>query len=291
VVSVPNGPGASAIDRPGPPDSTYTFPAGPVISAVTSGPGLGPDINGLPTDLITVLAADTAFEGQCLTALGANSMTVGEDTNITDGGPDDIRSGDLIMLMKAGITALMYVTGVAGQTVTFGAGDPLGLNQYDPSLAMLGTFDQLRAAAPVDNGPRTCNVAPPGLPGISTVAFRVRMISYYLDAATDPGNPRLVRRLNGDAGRAVAFGVENLQLSYDLSDGASNPANVRMDATDLGAGGACAPNPCSLNQIRKVNIFLAGRSRNRFSLTDDFLRNTLTTQVSLRNLAFVDRYR
>jgi hypothetical protein len=127
--------------------------------------------------------------------------------------------------------------------------------------------------------------------GISTIATRVRLISYYIDATTDPGNPRLVRRLNGDPGRVVGFAVENLQISYDLTDGVVNPANVRMDATDLGTGGACAPNACSYNQIRKVNLFVAGRSRNTFSLTSDFLRNSVATQVSLRNLSFVDRYR
>ena len=76
-----------------------------------------------------------------------------------------------------------------------------------------------------------------------------------------------------------------------MVDGVTNPSNVRMVAADLTTGGACAPSPCSPNQIRKVNVFLAGRSAQRFSVTERFFRNTLSTQVSLRSLALVDRYR
>jgi hypothetical protein len=129
-------------------------------------------------------------------------------------------------------------------------------------------------------------------------ATRIRMITYYLDATTDAQRPRLVRRMgNGDPltfnntlGTAVAFDVENLQITYDLADGATNPANVRMTAADLAGTGRCAPNPCSRNQIRKVNVLLAARSRAMMKGTRQFLRNRLQTQISLRSLAFVDRY-
>lgn len=285
VVSVPSGDGAEAIVRPGPPGTAYTFdPDSPVLPAVTPGPTLGPDVNDQETDMVTVLAADSSFENICLSALGASSMTVGTAVNIADGGPDDVRTGDVIMLVKGSVSALMYVTGTAGQTVTFGTGDPLNLNQYDTSLDMLGTLDQLRAAAPPD----TAAACPTGVP---TRATRVRMISYYIDAVTDPANPRLVRRMNADPGRVVAFSVEGLDISFDLNDDVTNPTGVRMDEGDLDGTGACSPSNCSANQVRKINVTLDGRSRNRFSVTDDFLRNSLATQVSLRSLAFVDRYR
>lgn len=283
VVAVPNGPGATPIVRPGPPGVALTFdPASPVLSAVTPGPGLGPVLNGTPTDIVNVLAADPNFENVNLTALDAQSMTVATTVNITDGGADDIRVGDLIMLTKGASSALMYVTRVSGQTVFFDPGDPMNLNQYDPGLAMLGTLDQHRATAPAEV---------PSPTFVPSVATRLRLITYYIDAVTDPAVPRLVRRINADAGRTVGFDLENLQLTYDLADGVTNPANVRMDANDLGGGGACAPDPCSPNQIRKINVFLAGRSGSRYQLTNDFLRNSLATQVSLRSMAFVDRYR
>ena len=92
-------------------------------------------------------------------------------------------------------------------------------------------------------------------------------------------------------GTAVAFDVENLQITYDLADGVTNPANVRMVAADIAGTGRCAPNPCDRNNIRKVNIVMAGRSRVAAKSTRQFIRNRLQTQVSLRSLAFVDRYR
>jgi prepilin-type N-terminal cleavage/methylation domain-containing protein len=283
VVAVPNGAGATPIVRPGPPGTALTFdPASPVLSAVTPGPGLGPVLNGTPTDIVSVLAADPMFENVNLTALGAQSMTVTGTVNITDGGADDIRAGDLIMLTKGASSALMYVTRVSGQTVFFDPGDPMNLNQYDASLTMLGTLDRHRATAPPEV---------PSPTFVPSVATRLRLISYYIDATTDPAVPRLVRRINADPGRTVGFDLDNLQVTYDLADGVTNPANVRMDAGDLAGGGACAPDPCSPNQIRKINVFLAGRSAGRSQSRGDFLRNSLATQVSLRSMAFVDRYR
>ena len=125
------------------------------------------------------------------------------------------------------------------------------------------------------------------------------MISYYLDVTTDPAHPRLIRRMNNGSwnnfdnttGTVVAFDIEGLSISYDLADGVTNPSNVRMDDADMNGTGRCAPSPCYPNQIRKINISLAGRSRMPRRGTQQFFRNRLTTQVSLRSLAFVDRYR
>ena len=94
-------------------------------------------------------------------------------------------------------------------------------------------------------------------------------------------------------GTAVAFDIEGLQITYDLADGVTNPSNVRMDDADLAATGParCRSEPCYPNQIRKVNIMLSARSRLPRRGTQQFFRNRLVTQVSLRSLAFVDQYR
>jgi hypothetical protein len=123
------------------------------------------------------------------------------------------------------------------------------------------------------------------------------MVSYYLDTVV-AGHPRLIRRVNnGHAitfdntlGTAVALDVENLQFTYDLADGRSNPANVRFTAADLNGTGACAPDPCSVNQIRKINVLLAARSANVARPGAEVFRNMLTSQVSLRGMAFLDEY-
>jgi prepilin-type N-terminal cleavage/methylation domain-containing protein len=300
VIHIPSGAGSAAIRLPGPSGTNYQLANATELTAVIPGPGLGPVVNGQATDMMITIAADSAFDQRLLTAVAADgtSMTVWNGAAnlggavITDGGPDDVAPGDLMMLTKGSGSALVQVTGVAGQTVTFADGDSLNLNQAG---AAEGTVAVLRATAPADV---LANPAP-NPPVVTMVATRIRMITYYLDVTTDPRRPRLVRRINNghptnfdnDLGTAVAFDVENLAISYDLADDAGSPANVRMDASDLDGTGACTPDPCSPNQIRKVNVVLAGRSRLPLRNTRDFLRNTLTTQVSLRSLAFVDRYR
>ena len=64
-----------------------------------------------------------------------------------------------------------------------------------------------------------------------------------------------------------------------------------MDDADLDGSGRCNPRACSPNQIRKVNFVLTGRTRLPLRSTRQFSHKTLVTQVSLRSLAFVDRYR
>lgn len=297
---------------------TATAPAGganpPALSAVIPGPGMGPVVNGAATDMIITVMADSAFEhirlgclvptANCTTGLAANgtsmqvwngptptgvSLTSNHGANITNGGADDIHAGDLIMLTRDSFSALVQVTAVAGQIVTFAAADSMNLNQQG---AGDGTAKELAGPLPSQDV-YTVPVPMPNpqpLPIISTEATRIRMISYYIDATTDPQRPRLVRRINNMPGTAVAFDVENLQITYDLVDGVTNPANVRMVAADLNGTGRCAPNKCSPNQIRKVNILISGRSKVPMKGTRQYLRNRLLTQVSLRSLAFVDRY-
>ncbi len=320
VILVPSGAGSATIKMPAPAGQTYylgavgpaaelvstltdTAPGAgggpPSLSAVIPGPGMGQAVAGQPTDMIVTLAGDSAFDTIRLTALAVNgtSMTVwngpavSHGANITDGGPDDIHPGDLIALTRGSVSAFVQVTSVAGQVVKFAAADSLNLNQQ---AAADGTVKELRLtpAPDVYAAPVPLPVpAPP--PVIATEATRIRMISYFIDATTDPQRPRLMRRINNMAATAVAFDIENLQFSYDLADGVTNPANVRMAAVDLvspNVGGRCAPDACSPNQIRKVNILLAARSRTPMKGTRQYLRNRLMTQVSLRSLAFVDRY-
>jgi hypothetical protein len=106
------------------------------------------------------------------------------------------------------------------------------------------------------------------------------MVSFYMDTATAPGQLRLVRRVNFQPARMLATGIDNLQFSYDIVDGTVNPTN-QPDAV--------APNTPS--QIRKVNLFASARSDLPFTLTRQPVRTGVATQVSLRAMSFVDRYR
>ena len=306
VVGLPNGGGAEPIQLPGPPGTDYQLegssfcPPDPndpnpdteceQISAIIPGPGLGPQLgeNATPTDMVWIIAADSAFERVPLARFSPTGrfIEVNAAVNISDGGPDDVHPGDLIMLTKGSASVLLEVTEVSGQQIKFDNGDSMRMNQ---SASYNGTMHSMSNYAPPDddNNGR-----------IYTEATRIRMTSYYIDAVTNPRRPRLVRRMNnGDPfifdntlGTVVAFDIENLQITYDIADGVTNPANVRMTDADMNGTGACAPRACSPNQIRKVNLLLSGRSERPARVLGQFFHNTLVTQVSLRSLAFVDRY-
>jgi hypothetical protein len=120
--------------------------------------------------------------------------------------------------------------------------------------------------------------------GTVLTAQRVLMYTYFVDAATG-GAPRLMRRLNQFAGQALAGVVEDLELSYDVVDGTINPTNIRdLPYTASGI-------TYSANLIRKANIHMGVRSEVMSLRQHDYRRNHVSTVVSLRNLAFVDRYK
>ncbi len=262
-IPIPSGAGASPVKRPGPPGTNLTFNT-TTISAVNAGPGLGPMWNTKPTDIVNILYADSLLflnEYELVNILPSGaSVTVDPRTPIT-GVDNPIQTGDLILLSNANGSTLQCVTNVTEQTILFAASDDMNLNQ--PSAAH-GSIVQLRN---LDGS------YPP------TSATRVWLITYYLDYVNFPDSPRLIRRVNFRDGNQVALVIEDLQLSYDLVDGASNPTNQKIPVPPNGP-----------SQIRKANILLSGRSSNKIRQTQDFLRRNLTTQVSLRSLSYFDRY-
>ena len=261
---IPSGAGSVAVRRPGPPGMNYTFSPNETIAAVNPGGSLGPLGCGRATDMVNILYADNLLplNQKPLVSIAANGSTATVDaaTPIT-GVNNAIREGDLIAFSNALGNTVQYVTRVAGQVMYFQNNDPMNLNQ---PAAVQGNIMQLQSGG----------VFPP------TTATRVWLVSYYLDVATDPDMPRLVRRINYRSGGVVALVLEDMQLNYDLVDGVTNPTNIETPT---------APN--SPNQIRKVSLFLAGKSGSVIRNTGDHLRRNLTTQVSLRSLSFIDRYR
>jgi hypothetical protein len=198
-------------------------------------------------------------------------------------GPDRVTPSQLMMVSKGSHTTLVQVTAVnpASRVLTFSSGDSLQLNQ---PTAQSGTLAALNAAAPA-NTPANTRIT------------RIRMISYYLDD-TVPDRPRLVRRINNghqtnfnnSLGTVVGLDMENLQISYDLADGQDNPAGVRFTEADIDGTGACAPDPCSPTQIRKINVSLTARTNNADHRAPQIFRNSLASQVSLRGMAFLNEY-
>lgn len=267
TIEKPTGAGATLVRRPGP--GNLTFPLADVnFPMVITGAALGPayvepggSAPGPPTDIITVIGMDSEFEDvSCSLKPNQRVITVDTPTPSKPKGrhissplaADPILEEDLLVVNVNGVFVMICPTAVQGQSIHYDQGDVMNVNQS----AVEGTASQF------GNGP------------LDATFSRIRMITYFIDNALDP--PRLMRQLNFHVPRTVAMGIENLQLSYDLSDGAGNPTNIESPGTP--------------NQIRKVNVYLAARSRQRSVNTGQFLRNSLSTQVSLRNLAFVDRY-
>ncbi len=297
-VLIPSGAGAQQINMPGPPGTTTLSAVGDTdLNAVNTGTGRGPTVGGVATDMITTLTADSTFNDIGLTARAADGTSITVNPAVDIGtGRDRVVAGQLIMLEKGSYAVLLQVTSVnaGAHQIFFAANDSFNLNQH---TAPAGSTAALTAFAP---SPDTALPSPqtvPPTPFLNTTATRVRMVSYYIDN-TDAAHPRLVRRINNgsattfdnSSGTTVAFDIERLSISYDLADGVGNPSTVLFNAADIAGTGKCSPSPCSVNQIRKVNITLAARSKRVFSVTGQYFRDALTTQVSLRGMSFVNEY-
>jgi prepilin-type N-terminal cleavage/methylation domain-containing protein len=312
--------GVSAINRPSPPTLAYIFPnTYTTLPAITPGSGLGLT-PGLPsatpnatgqilagnnTDFITVLYADNTLldasvnqyplnqnpiylapsAGPPAVAGCGGSMTANGGTVVLDPlcfqMPTDntrIQAGDLIMFQNASGNAIQTVTSVTGQVLTFAAADSFALN---------GAIQPNGTVKNIQNG-----IASPGGPYPPTTATRIMMITYYLDTVANPLRPQLMRQVNFRAAEPVGEVLEDLGISYDL--------NNAVSAYPAGPQDAPAPIlPDTPNQIRKVNLFLAARSEAPFSQLDNiqmdqgsfrYLRNNLSTQVSIQSLSFFNEY-
>jgi hypothetical protein len=260
-ISIPSG-SAAPLNRPAPGMTTQTFPDDwVVLPAVSPGDGLGPQIGGTATDIITVLVADPLFQRFSLDVAEDGASAEVEDATPIDGAAG-IQPGDLIMFEAAGFRALQMVTAQTDQRLEFASGDAMNLNQRSAAEGTIMTLLPL-AEDPLDSALHVMQ------------ATRVLMISYYIDA-TNAAKPVLMRRINLGPERAIGIGVENLQVTFDLVDGDTNPLNQ--------------PSPELPNQIRKANVFLTGRSYKEWARTQQYLRTSVSTQMSLRSLSFVDRY-
>lgn len=251
---------------------------GPLITAPDAVAGNPSNPNSF-TDMITVLYADNTLgldvDQINGTACPAGSITAAGDAvtfdatcqslnpAVTNG--VSINPGDLIMFSNAKGNALQTVTSVSGQTLRFATGDAFNLNAR---TAPQGTIKQLQNA---------------DLSWPPTSATRIWMISYYLDNITDPAHVRLVRRVNFDptplAQLAVGETLENMQFTYNYVDGISNPAN------QIGV-----PTGLSESQIRSINVFLGARSNYYDQQRRRYTRVNLQTQISLRSMAYRNRY-
>jgi Tfp pilus assembly protein FimT len=309
-ISIPSGAGSAPINRPSPPGQAYQFDnvTATALSSIVTGHNLGPTIDNEATDMVTFLAIDPLSyvqytvggvpddlilnvnlagpAGSFPAGLVAPAPTLSANGQTITVGPqfaswisdpaNGIKPGDLVVFQNVGgNNAIQTVTAVTPTTVTFQPNNTTDWFNFNQSGAAAGNIAQLRDAT----------LAPPAFNQVT--ATRVIMLTYYVDATTTQGVPRLFRQQNNFLAQALAGVVEDLELTYDLVDGIYNPVKITaLPYTRLGT----PPVLYSANQIRKINIHMGVRSEQFSTLRRDYLRHHLSTGVSVRNLAFVDRY-
>jgi type II secretory pathway pseudopilin PulG len=265
-----------------------------ILPAIEPGNNLGPTVtspdgtSGPRTDVITIMYADNTLalvqkpintaacpggsiapDGSTIT-FGSNAADPTCATLGAAGIP--VNPGDLLMIYNGnnpnGI--LQTVTSVAGQKLNFAAGDAFKLNGRS-ATETAGTIKQLQ---------NPDGTYPP------TSATRIWMITYYLDALTDPIHPMLMREVNFNPPQPVAETVENLQFAFNFADG-TTPAPVNQFSVPT----VPAPTGDNENQIRSVNVYMGARSETTSANPGKYVRTNQSTQVALRSMAYFNTYK
>jgi type II secretory pathway pseudopilin PulG len=304
-IAMPTGPGIT-FTRPGPGAAGLVFADASIdatfqLPSITTGYQLGPTINNSKTDMVTIMTVDEFMPFVTTPPTGASPKTEGtisaDGTNVTlaanslwlsspDAKANDtptIKPGDLVLFVGANGNAIQTVTSVSATQIFFATGDFFGFNQANatafcaaPPCATsrpLGTMKGRAAASDwITPSP------------VQVTLFKVLMITYYVDSTTTPGTPRLTRVVNNFTPQALAGVVEDIDLTYDLYDGATNPTNRPTLPYTVGTTTFTA------SMIRKVNIHVGVRSEIMSKPMNDYVRNHITTSVNVRSLAAVDKY-
>ncbi|PYU84792.1 MAG: hypothetical protein DMG51_09960 [Acidobacteria bacterium] len=199
--------------------------------------------------------------GSIVTTGSTTTVTFDSTCIIIGVGNTALRAGDLIMLQSnSGATALLTISSVAGNSITFSAGDAFNLNASGKTA---GTITQLQPYATI-------------------TATRIWMISYYISNA-DPLRPQLMRQVNMNPPQAVGDVIENFNLLYEAVVPGTTPPSVTTNIT--------SPTIAQLPYLRDVYVSLYARSENPFSQNGAYFRNNLVTAVSIRSLNFFNEYR
>ena len=239
------------------------------LYAIWPGQAGGPTINGVATDVITVVYDDPTsnFDEYVLATIGSQGKKIWFNPATTPAYNDagvGLKVGDVLLANNANGQSVVTVTDVlAAEEVRMSPNDPLDFNQQGG--AAFGHFKS--------------TMHPPADPlYAATTVRRIFIITYYIDNS-DPDIPMLMRQVNAQPPLAVAEYVENLQVTYDIYDDNASVATAEL----VDAGG-------QPNQIRKTNITLTVRSPGETMIGRDLQRITLTTSVGPRNLTYRDRY-
>jgi type II secretory pathway pseudopilin PulG len=207
------------------------------------------------------------FDPTCITigtAIQPGDLILLENNNSVSPDPSQTES-DVGSSDSTGHMALMVVSSVSGNAVTFSGGDPFNVNA---SGQPAGTISQIQSPAGSGAYP-------------TTTATRIWMITYYI-SNTNSQNPQLMRQVNLKPTSAVAEAIESMQLFYDILNAGSSPATVTANQEN--------PTYAQLSYIRDAYILLFARSENPYMLNRQYFRNNLETVVSIRGLDFYNEF-
>jgi prepilin-type N-terminal cleavage/methylation domain-containing protein len=311
------GVGVTAFNRPGPTGSTLTFslvvdPNTTLnLPSITTGYQLvasSPLTSGEPTDIVTIMTVDEfmpniqtpplipatpttiegtiAVNGQSVLLPATSLWLTGDTVNDTP----VIQVGDLVLFTNPNGMALHTITRTDATHIYFdpaSASDWFGFNQFGaPCVPMLLIKTTPSVLATCAKDILTAYK--------TTTMFRAMMITYYVDYSS--GVPLLTKVVNHCPSAAsscpgskftpqtLSGVVEDLNFTYDLVDGITNPVNVTSLPVTL------AGVTYNSNQIRKVNVHMGVRSEIMSRPLHDYIRNHVNTSVDVRSLASVDRY-
>jgi len=271
AIQLPDGHGAStsryACDDEGcyVADSMFTDRR---LYPITPGHNKGPDIDGTRTDAVTVMYRDanTRFDQYFLVDITSSGSQITFDPR-TDPPPEDpvrgLKRGDILIVHNVNGSAAAVATNVHGFKVNFSASDPLNFNQPSADHGNIGAL--------ANEG---THVYP------ETSAFKVSLVSYFLEATASSNVRRLMRHVGAHPPVAVAENIADFQVTYDIFD--DSGGGVTTSDLDDAAG--------KPNHIRKINLRLAVRSPRLGAFGNSYDYSILQTSVSARNLAFLDRY-
>ena len=174
-----------------------------------------------------------------------------------------LKLGDLVMISSNVGTVIAEVTDVSNNSVTLGTADALNLNQTGGAIGNLGYINSTNPGA------------------VACAAYRVLVVTYYLQVPGNGQAPRLMRQVNGLTPVPVADDIIGLSVSYDLFND-TNGLNNAEQRDPLSIAGVTP------NQIRKVNIAVTAQSLSHDGEKSQSMQ--LATSISARNMSFRNRY-
>lgn len=271
-IPIPNGTNSVLLARPGLSVACGATTAGciptpnNVLAILSPGDGVGPTLENVATDALTVATIDQTSPVWVTTSISTDGTVVNFSQNVRDPGTTQLFAGNLLLFNNANGSAFGCVTTVAATTsgqAQFTAGDALNINQPTAQFGNMTATLQVPGSSPVTYPP--------------TSATRVLLISYYIDNS-NPQNPKLMRSVNASTPQVMVEGIENLQFSYDLFNYTNDTNSANVATTS------------SLNQIRSVHIALNGHSPDKLKRTGDYFHFGLVSKINVRNATFRNRY-